>query len=245
MIFNCFNAFSEEFVGPVPNPKIYNRNGLEIYEDGRTPDGVVTGEWNLKSNPNDGISIFTPSKKGHLLDEVKVLRNPKNGKVLAVSVEERVNGKANQQYQSDGIWGSLKNAYFSTVHPNQIGVTTYKLKNSMVVVDNAGKAEAVNKSICKDLLKNEKELKECASKIEKFTQTKPIVSSEDLAALRKISDDDEKVVTSSISSIVPKRIREAYSMCEELATYVNLDAEDIPVTNSVPVAPKTNANKPK
>lgn len=243
-MFNSYSAFSEEaskIKSFNMDEVFYDKNGLTIIKK-KNQELVNSTLWDLKSDSDKHISVYTPKNKDDQTQEVAILRDSSNSEIRAVKTEEKVLISTNEKLQATGLWDSLKNTYDSVVNPGVKLITVYRMGSSIVALDNAGKAEAVNIEMCQSLKKDSKEIFECSKKLASLGKMKNILNPKDLQALRDLSDDPEKEVTTSIGALVPKKIWEAYSMCEELERYTSTSAP-VAATPTVPVATKENILK--
>lgn len=214
----------------------YDKNGLTIIKQ-KSQELVDSTRWDLSTNVDKHISTYTPKNKDDQTKEVSILRDSSNSEIRAVKTEEKAYMAENEKLQATGLWDSLKNSFDSVVNPGVKDITVYRMGSSIVAIDNAGKAEAVNIEICQSLKKDSKEILECSKKLASLGKIKNILNPKDLQSLRDLSDDPEKEVASSIGALVPKKIREAYSMCEDLERYTSSNTQE--TTTSAPQVQNT------
>jgi hypothetical protein len=188
---------------------------------------VNESRWNLNKGNKDNISVLTPKDNDHSVDQVKILRDPVTSAILAVRADLK-SGPA-----SGHMWNGV---YNSVANPNEKVVATYYMKDSLVQ-DFGDKAEGVNKGLCIELRKNSADLNNCAKKLNEFSTKIIDASPEDQKALKELSEESGKPVKNIIASL-PKKIWDAYAMCNRLDSYSSLEDSTILHT---PVAKKANS----
>jgi hypothetical protein len=243
-MFNSYSAFSAgeaKIKNFNMDEAYYDNNGLTVIKK-KNQELVDSTRWDLTSDSDKHISVYTPKNKDDQTKEVAILRDSTNSEIRAVKTEEKAFMATNEKLQATGLWDSLKNTYDSVVNPGVKLITVYRMGSSIVALDNAGKAEAVNIEMCQSLKKDSKEIFECSKKLASIGKIKPILNPKDLQALRDLSDDPEKEVATSIGALVPKKIWEAYSMCEELERYSSTSSS-VATAPTPPVASKENILK--
>jgi hypothetical protein len=70
----------------------------------------------------------------------------------------------------------------------------------------------------------------------------PILNPDDLQALKSLSDDADKEAT-SVHASVPKKIKHAFAMCNDLDRYSRLDQEEVTVPATKATPNKNNVSK--
>jgi hypothetical protein len=210
----------------------YDKDGLTITAK-HDQDRIDPIRWNLNKSLNPfasddkKIAVYTPKEKNLQTKEVAVLRDPISHKVQAVRSEEIAYLNGNEKLKATSLWGSLVNTYDSVVNPKQVKMTVYRMPGSMVVIDNAGKAEAVSIEVCEELNKDLAQIQDCSAKLSKIGKIHAgkIINPADMKFLKELSDDPEKDAKSSVASEVPKMINSALNMCDTLYKYARKDSE--------------------